>query len=83
MTTKKPQDGMREPDVEYRQDQDIPIPTAEEEAALESWLYRNRDAINARIDQSDREFARGEFFTQEEVMAKIKAQIEQRRLRKD
>jgi hypothetical protein len=80
MSPKKPPSEMREPDVEYRQD--IAMPTEEEWAEADRWLERNKDALNESIRRSDEEFARGEYYTHEEVMAHIKALIAQYRSNK-
>jgi predicted transcriptional regulator len=45
-----------------------------DEAALDTFLRRNKDAINASIEKAHEEFERGEYFTLDEVMADLKAQ---------
>jgi hypothetical protein len=44
-----------------------------DEAALDAWIERNKDALNASIRKADEEFAHGKYFTLDEVMAELKA----------
>jgi hypothetical protein len=41
------------------------------EASLDAYLLRNKDAINASIEQDHAEFESREYFTLEQVMADI------------
>jgi Arc/MetJ-type ribon-helix-helix transcriptional regulator len=43
----------------------------EEEKAAEDWLYRNMDAINASLDETMAQAARGEGFSPEESLADL------------
>jgi predicted transcriptional regulator len=70
MNTKKPPKGMSEPETEYRQEDDE---IGDEQ--IERWLERNADAINASCDEAEAQIARGEWFTLEEVMASVRADI--------
>jgi len=60
------------------EDLEHPDPAAAE-ASLDSYLQRNKDAINASIDQDHAEFERGEYFTLEQVMADIDSQRQRSR----
>lgn len=55
---------------------------AEDEAAVDSFLERNKDALNASIEKADAEFERGVFFTLDQAMADVGAQRQRRRVRK-
>ena len=58
-------------------DDDAPFrePTEEEWAEVDAWTERNKDALNESIRQAREQFARGEFFTHEEVWARVRATI--------
>jgi predicted transcriptional regulator len=76
---RKPAKGLAEPEAAYRHPADggyVP------EDALDAYLWRNRDAINASIRKSNEEYARGHYYTAEEVMAEIKARAKKRQARK-
>jgi predicted transcriptional regulator len=55
---------------------------AEDEAAVDSFLERNKDALNASIEKAHAEFERGVFFTLDQAMADVGAQRQRRRARK-
>ncbi|HEY1630975.1 MAG TPA: hypothetical protein VGF56_06645 [Rhizomicrobium sp.] len=73
MTTDKRGPGFQETDedIELR---DTP-PTEAEWEALDAWIFRNKDALNASIQRSREQFARGEYHSMEEVMAEALAKI--------
>ncbi|MEJ1970144.1 MAG: hypothetical protein WDN03_16165 [Rhizomicrobium sp.] len=52
--------------------------TVEEEAEIDAWTARNKDALDASIRKSREDYARGRFHTQEQVDAELAA----RRLRR-
>ena len=52
--------------------------TKAEEAELDAWIERNKDALKTSIRKADEEYARGHYYTLEEVMAEIR---ERRNLR--
>jgi hypothetical protein len=52
--------------------------TPAEEAEMDAWLLRNKDALNASIRKSREQFARGEFYTQEQVDAELAARRHRR-----
>jgi len=53
-----------------------------DEAAVDSFLERNKDALNASIEKAHAEFERGTFFTLDQAMADVRAQRQRRRVRK-
>jgi len=70
MSTKPPKKGLSESEAKYRAEDDE---ISEEE--LERWLERNADAINASCDEAEAQIERGEWFTLEETMARVRAEI--------
>jgi hypothetical protein len=50
-----------------------------DEAAMDTYIARNKDALNASIDKATAEYARGEYFSLDQVMADIRAQQQRRR----
>ena len=71
MTSKSPApDAAPAPDLD---DEPIRAMTDEEEAQLDAWLLRNKDALNASIRKAREEFANGQFYTAEEVEATLEA----------
>jgi hypothetical protein len=48
-------------------------------AAMDAFLLRNKDALNASIEKAHAEFERGEYFTLEQVRANLAAQRQHRR----
>jgi len=62
------------PKALYTKEDLEPRDAAADEAALDAFLKRNKDAINASIDKARAEYERGEYFTHEQVWADIKAQ---------
>ncbi len=53
--------------------------TEAEEAEMDAFLFRNREAINASIRRARENFARGESFTLDEVMARVRKQLRSRK----
>jgi hypothetical protein len=53
-----------------------------EQAALDEYLERNKDALNASIEKADKEFSRDEYYTLDQAMADVRAQRERRVSRK-
>jgi antitoxin ParD1/3/4 len=52
-----------------------------DEAAVDAWVKRNKGALNESIRQADEEFARGEYYTLDEVMAELKARRAARQIK--
>jgi len=77
MAPKVSKKGMRESDVEYRHED-----RGSSEAEWDAWGERNKDALQASFDKARADYARGHYFTLEEVMAEIKAQAKRRQARK-
>ncbi|MBV9991834.1 MAG: hypothetical protein JOZ72_11130 [Alphaproteobacteria bacterium] len=73
---REPKKGMAEPEAAYRHEADDEnfVP----EGGWDAYLYRNRHAINESCDRADEEYARGNYYTIEEVMAHIRATIKAR-----
>jgi hypothetical protein len=44
-----------------------------DEARMDAWLQRNKDALNASAKKALEEFKRGEYFSDEDVTAALKA----------
>lgn len=61
------------PKALYTEEDLAPRDAAADEAALDAWLERNKDALNASFDKAKAEYERGEYFTHEQVWAEIKA----------
>ncbi|MEI9992108.1 MAG: hypothetical protein WDM86_18980 [Rhizomicrobium sp.] len=61
-------------DLPAEDDDDIPRPpTEQEEAELDAWIERNKDALNASFRKADAEYARGHYYTLEEVLAHLES----------
>ena len=58
----------------YTEEDLAPRDHAADEAALDAWIERNKDALKASFKQAKEEYERGEYFTHEQVCADIKAQ---------
>jgi hypothetical protein len=67
------------PKALYTEEDLAPRDHAADEAALDAWLERNKDALNASADRAREEYERGEYYTHEQVWADIKAQRARRR----
>lgn len=70
MTKKPPKKGLSEPEAEYRHDEGLT------EAEWDAWGERNKEALNASIEKARQEYLRGEYYTIEETMARVRAAIE-------
>lgn len=80
MTAKPPKKGKRglsEPEAEYRHE-DAELTEAE----LDAWGERNKEALNASLDEAEAQIERGEWHTLEEVRAHLDAQAKRRQARK-
>lgn len=77
---RKPRRGLAEPEADFRhegEDENF-VP----EGGWDAYLWRNRHAINESIRKGREEYARGHYYTMEEVMAEIKARAKKRQARK-
>ena len=63
----------------YTEEDLAPRDLAADEAAMDAFLERNKDAINAGVKLADEQFARGEYFTEAEVFAYLEAEALRRR----
>ena len=68
-TAKKTVTGMR-----YTPEDLEPRDAAADEAAMDAYLRRNKDALNASAERAMAEFERGETFTLDQVMSEVRAQ---------
>jgi len=68
-TAKKTVTGMR-----YTPEDLEPRDAAADEAAMDAYLRRNKDALNASAERAMAEFERGETFTLDQVMSGVRAQ---------
>ncbi len=80
ITTKK--QPPRRPVFRYAPEDLAPRDAAADEAALDAYVKRNKDALNASIENAHAEFERGEYFTLDQTMADVRAQQQRRRARK-
>ena len=71
--TQKPIDEMS--DAEFERWLENPQTSPEEEAALEAWGQRNKDALAKSIKEADEAFERGEYTSLEDVVAEVRASI--------
>jgi predicted transcriptional regulator len=74
MNTKTTEPNSTEPGFRYTKEDLAPRNVAAEEAAMGAYIERNKDGINASIDLAREQYARGEFFTHEQVFADLEAQ---------
>jgi hypothetical protein len=72
MTKKPPKPGMEESEAEYKPRDEDYVPEDE----FDAFLWRNRRALNASARKAREEYARGEYYTLDEVMARVRANIE-------
>jgi hypothetical protein len=68
-----PKKGLEEPEAEYVDDG-----REMTDAELEAWEERNKDALQASFDRAREAYARGEWYTWEEVKAELEAQAKRR-----
>jgi hypothetical protein len=71
MTKKPPKKGLSESESEYRHED-----TGLTEAEWDAWGERNKEALQASFDKAREEYARGEYYTLDEVKRRIKAKID-------
>jgi hypothetical protein len=62
------------PKALYTEEDLAPRDHAADEAALDAWIERNKEALKASFKKSKEEFERGEYYTHEQVWADIRAQ---------
>jgi hypothetical protein len=76
MTKKPPRKGLSESEAEYRHDEGLT------DAEWDAWGERNKEALQASFDKAREDYARGHYYTLDEVMAHIKARAKRRQARK-
>jgi hypothetical protein len=74
--TKKPPKGLSEQDAEYRHDEGLT------EAEWDAWGERNKEALQESFRKAKEQYARGEYYTLDEVMAELEARAKLRQSRK-
>lgn len=65
----------------YTEEDLAPRDHAADEAAMDAWIERNKEALKASFKKAKEEYKRGEYFTHEQVWAELRAQ-QARRLQK-
>jgi predicted transcriptional regulator len=68
--------------LRYAPEDLVPRNVVADETALDAYLKRNKDALNASIERAHAEFERGEYFTLDQVMADVRVQRKRRAPRK-
>jgi len=67
----KPAKGLAEPEAAYRHREDEGLTEAEWDA----WGERNKEALQESFRRAKEQFRRGEYYTIEETMARVRATI--------
>ena len=60
-------------DEEFKRWLENPQTSPDEEAAIDAWEERNRDALNESIRQGRENYAKGNYSSLEDAMARIRA----------
>lgn len=81
MNVKAAKQKRAKPAIRYAPEDLAARDAAADDAAVDAYVARNKDALNASIKKAHAEFERGEHFTLDQVSADIAAQ-RQRRTRK-
>jgi predicted transcriptional regulator len=63
----------------YEREDLTPRDLVADEALVDAYVERNKDALNASIRKARGQLARGEYLTHDQVMADLKAQRQRRR----
>ena len=71
MSDKPRKPGLEESEAPYKPEEEY-VPEDE----FDAYLWRNRHAINASARKAREEYARGEYHTIDEVMARVMAEID-------
>ncbi len=82
MSTKSVKAKPRKAGFRNAPDDLVPRDAAAEEVFMESFMKRNKEALNASIEKARAQVARGKYFTRDQVMADVKAQRQRRRTEK-
>jgi hypothetical protein len=75
MNTKTTEPKTTSQSFQYTKEDLAPCDFVTEEAFMDAFLERNKEAINASIKLSRKQFARGEYFTEAQVLADLEAQF--------
>lgn len=82
MSTKTAKARPRKSRFRYAQEDLAPRDLAADDAFVDAYVERNKDALNASIRKARAQIARGEYFTRDQVMADLKAQRQRRNAKK-
>jgi len=77
MTTKT----AKPPKALYTEEDLAPRDHAADEAAMDAWIERNKDALKASFKKAREEYERGHYFTHEQVWAEIWARLARKSLK--
>ncbi len=84
-TPSKPRKGLAEPEAAYKHREGEGLTEAEWKAwekQHKAWEERNKDALVASLREAEAQIARGEYYTAEEVRARLEARAKRRRAAK-
>jgi predicted transcriptional regulator len=73
MSDKPRKPGLEESEAQYKPEDDDAVEFTD--AYLDAWFERNAEALNASLDEAEAQIERGEWYTLEEVMARVRAEI--------
>lgn len=79
MSTRTAKAKPRKSGFRYAPEDLTPRDLAADEAFLDAFIKRNKDALEASIAKARAQIMRGEYFTRDQVMSDIKAQRQRRR----
>ena len=74
MSTRTAKTKPRKSRFRYQREDLAPRDLMADEAFVDNYVERNKDALNASIRNAREQIARGEYFTHDQVMADLKAQ---------
>ena len=66
------------PKALYTEEDLAPRDHAADEAALDAWIERNKEALRASFKKAREEYERGEYYTHEQVWAEVSARLKRR-----
>jgi hypothetical protein len=78
MSTRTAKSKQRKAGFRYEREDLAPRDLVADEAFVDSYVERNKDALNASIKKARGQIAHGEYFTHDQVMANLKAQRRRR-----
>jgi hypothetical protein len=78
MSSKSAKEKLRKSGFRYAPEDLVPRDLAADEALLDDYIRRNKDALDASIEKARAQVMRGKYFTRDQVMADLKAQRQRR-----